>query len=214
MSDHTAVCWNFAPRPPRQELPLVAERPLLNHRFGSRLAEYLNLNMNQGPWLAGGAVRRLYLGQSMGQADWDIWFGNAQQFDRAEKLMHGLGADVAHASGNAITFKYQFEDETHNVQLIRRRFFETAQQVIGQFDFTVCQLITDGCEIVLGRGTSKDLDQRLVRAVSDNLQPYIISRLTKYMVYGYYPCRELVEQINQQAADIKWTEGQNDYDAS
>lgn len=206
--------WDFVPKPPRQELPLVTERRLINHKFGSRLAEYLNLSMEQGPWLAGGAVRKIYLGQDIGHSDWDIWFRNAEQYDRSHKLVLGLGADVAYSSDNATTFKYEFEGETHNIQLIRRRFFDSAEQVINQFDFTICQLITDGRTLKIGRQTAQDLDQKLIRSVSINLQSYIIPRLVKYMVYGYYPCRELIEDIESQAATINWQETQIDYDAS
>lgn len=208
------AAWDFAPRPSRQELPLAADRRLLGHKFGSRLAEYLNLNMEQGPWLAGGAVRKIYLGQNIGHSDWDVWFRSAEQFDRASKLVQELGADVAYSSGNATTFKYELENETHNIQLIRRRFFDSAEQVINQFDFTICQLITDGNTIKIGQQTALDLDRKLIRSVSTQLQPYIISRLVKYMVYGYYPCRSLVETIKSQALAINWKEAQIDYDAS
>lgn len=206
--------WDFMPLPPRKELPISSNRYLLNNNFGARLAEYLNLSMEAGPWLAGGSVRKIYLGQSIGHSDWDLWFRSAEQFDRAEKLMVGLGADVAYSSPNAMTFKYQVENETHNVQLIRRRFFDSAEQIINQFDFTICQLITDGYTIKLGPQTALDLDKRLIRATSNQLQQYIIPRLTKYMVYGYYPCLELIEAIGQQSSSINWNETQIDYDAS
>ena len=215
MPNLTSVAeWDFAPRPPRQELPLTSDRRLLSHRFGSRLAEYLNLNMNQGPWLAGGAVRKIYLGQHIGHSDWDIWFRSAEQFDRSVKLMKGLGADVAYSSHNATTFKFDFENESQNVQLICRRFFDSADEVINQFDFTICQLITDGNTIKIGSHTAQDLDQKLIRSVSPHLQSYIIPRLVKYMVYGYYPCRDLVETIQAQAPTIDWKQTQIDYDAS
>lgn len=192
----------------------TVNRDLIDHGFGSRLAEGLNLNMEKGPWLAGGAVRKLYLGQSIGESDWDIWFRSAQQFDIAHKYIASLGANIAYSSDNATTFKYYYEGETHQIQLIRRRFFETPNDVINQFDFSICQLLTDGDKLLLGKTTVQDLETRTIRLGSDRMQPHVVTRMVKYIVYGYYPTRELAELIEQRTLDINWKDGQFDYDAS
>jgi len=197
------------------ELPnSVNRRLLMSNVFGAKLAKFLDLSMDGGPWLAGGAVRKVLLGQTIGQSDWDIWFKSAEQFSRAETLMHQLGASVAHSSENAISFKCEYDGTFHNVQLIRRRYFERPEQVIGQFDFTICQLLTDGNTILMGDDTALDLDSKTIRLGSSPMQNYVISRLIKYMVYGYYPSQELIEHIESQSVNINWTEGQHDYDAS
>ena len=201
---------------PKNDLPIVVMngRSVIREEFGKKLAEYLNLNISSGPWLAGGAVRKSYIGLPVGGADWDIWFRSAEQYDRAEKLMHGLNAEVAWASNNAITFHYHYEGVKHNIQLIKRRFFQSAQEVIDQFDFTVCQLITDGDQLILGPYTAHDLENRTLRSAQLAPQSYIISRMIKYMVYGYYPCRDLVDLIDQHQTAIDWKKNTHDYDAT
>lgn len=204
-----------ATKQPKQELPYsTLNRDLIGDRFGACLAQGLNLNMEDGPWLAGGAVRKLHLGQPIGESDWDIWFKSAQQFDRCEKYMHSLGADVAYSSNNATTFKYNYNGETQQIQLIKRRFFETPQEVINQFDFSICQLLTDGNKLLLGKTTAQDLDTRTIRLGSDRMQSHVVTRLVKYIVYGYYPSRELAELIEQRTLEVNWKDGQFDYDAS
>lgn len=198
-----------------EELPVVvSSRGSIHEEFGRRLAQYFDLNLDTGPWLAGGAVRKSYLGQTVDRADWDIWFRSAVQYDRAEKLMHGLGAGVAFASPNALTFQYTYENQKHNIQLIKRRFFNSAQDIIDQFDFTVCQLVTDGDRMLLGPNTAWDLENRILRSAQPSLQPYIIGRMVKYIVYGYQPCQELIEMIDRAHTQIDWDKITHDYDAS
>ena len=193
----------------------VNRRLLMRNEFGAKLAEFLNLSIDKGPWLAGGAVRKMYLGQNIGLSDWDIWFSSPEQFHQSEKLMCSLDAAWAvHGSDNAISFKYSYNNQEHNVQLVKRRFFDHPGQIIRQFDFTICQLLTDGDTLMIGDQTALDLESKTIRLASYPMQNYIISRLVKYMVYGYYPSQELIELITEQSININWKDGQNDYDAS
>ena len=79
-------------RPKPERLPTEYTRHFLNSQFGRQLAEYLKLDIERGPWLAGGAVRKSYLNIDIGESDWDIWFNSPEQFALAEtKLKEQIG---------------------------------------------------------------------------------------------------------------------------
>jgi hypothetical protein len=200
---------------PKAILPAYYDgRKFMGSQFGRQIAEYLNLNMDHGPWLAGGAVRKIYLNEDIAGSDWDFWFKTPEQFKLAEQKIKDLGASMAYTSDNAVSYKYYTDDGSiQNLQIVKTRFFDNAQQVIDQFDFTVCQLATDGNTTIIGRNTAKDLRTKTLRLNKTELPAYIMPRLVKYMVYGYRPCAALLTQIDQNLNSIDWEKTINDYEA-
>ena len=188
-------------------------RKFMGSLFGSQIAEYLNLDLKNGPWLAGGAVRKIYLDETIADSDWDFWFKSPEQFKQAEEKLKAIGASVAYTSDNAVSFKFQdVNNQIHNLQIVKTRYFDTAQQVIDQFDFSVCQLVTDGNKTIIGNNTARDLRSKTLRLNHHELPGYIMPRLVKYIVYGYRPTAELLEKINQNLTTIDWTKSTNDYE--
>lgn len=200
---------------PKATLPTYyAGRKFMGSIFGRQIAEYLNLNMDHGPWLAGGAVRKIYLNESIEGSDWDFWFKSPEQFKMTEQKIKDLGASVSYISDNAVSFKYYADDgATQNLQIVKTRFFDNAQQVIDQFDFSVCQLATDGNTTIIGHNTARDLRSKTLRLSKSELPAYIMPRLVKYMVYGYRPCPALLAQIDNNLDTIDWEKNINDYEA-
>ena len=197
-------------------------RSTISDLFGRQLAEYLNFNMANGPWLAGGMLRKLYHNELPGKSDWDIWFASSDQFDAAVKALSELnGCRLIYSSDNALTYEYvlpgTFEDEVQvrKIQLIRAKYFTSARDVIDHFDFTVCQICTDGKTVVVGEDTVRDLKSRSLRKVktSNIVRPGIAGRLVKYIVYGYKPVPELLDEIKQASTTIMWTVNGSEYDA-
>lgn len=206
-----------------KDAPLITKKPrIIDNRncigdyFGKFLADELGLNIITGPWLAGGAVRKSFLGQTIESSDWDIWLSSHTQFAHAEKKLANIGATVAHRSQNSITFKYSGHsvyDASQTIQLVKKRFYSSPEEIINNFDFTICQLVTDGKSVVLGEKTLHDLNRRLIRHTSNNLSENVINRMIKYMVYGYRPTRELLDLIDKNFDQIKLTGYTHEYDA-
>lgn len=195
-------------------LPTDAVRPIINEQEVARLAEYLKLDIKNGPWIAGGAVLKFYLGQSLGHSDLDIWFASRSQFEQVQKLVNDLGCSRVYSTENADSYKYYSLDSgTYNIQLIKRRFFDNAEQIIRQFDFTVCQLVTDGRRIEVGPTTVPDIKRRHLRLSHGLISESVIPRMIKYMVYGYRPTPELLEEIEVRKSTINWTKPHMEYDA-
>jgi hypothetical protein len=198
---------------PKVDLLVSDFRPLCTDITVARLATYLDLDIEKGPWLAGGAVRKFYLGQNIENSDLDIWFANLAQFEQAKEKIIALGASEAFASDNAVSYKFYEGYDCYNIQLIKRRFFEAPESIISEFDFTVCQLVTDGRKLITGDNTIQDLKTRTLRLVQARLPEYIIPRVVKYIVYGYRPCLDLLEDIDNNISTINWLKQQNDYEA-
>lgn len=195
-------------------LPAHAEfRPLLADNVVARLSEYLFLDIEKGPWLAGGAVRKSYLGQSIENSDLDLWFANLEQFETAKKQVIALGAVEAYSTDNAVSYKFYEGTQTYIIQLIRRKFYNSAAEIIAGFDFSVCQLATDGHHLVVGQDTIRDIKTKTLRLTQPSLPEYIVPRIIKYMVYGYRPCPEILEEIDENIATINWLKQQNEYEA-
>lgn len=195
------------------ELPAPDFRPLFSDNIVARLSTYLELDIENGPWLAGGAVRKSYLGQSIENSDLDIWFASSEQFEKAKKQVIALGASEAYSTDNAISYKFYEGFKSYTIQLIRRRFFKSASEIINGFDFTVCQLATDGARLIVGEHTIRDIKTRTLRLAQYQLPEHIVPRIIKYMVYGYRPCLELLEDIDDNSSTINWLKQQNEYDA-
>lgn len=211
------VFFENSPLDFRHKHELLPEAPnacILNTKFGNQLADYINLNMDSGPWLAGGSVRKSYLGIDMGISDWDIWFKDADQFNRAEKLLKDLNASIAYTSNNAISFKYTEKDSSkeHHIQIIKKRFYDNPHEIINNFDFSICQLVTDGHSILFGDNTARDLRTRTIRLVQPTMPAYTVQRMIKYMVYGYRPDINLIRAIEQNKDQIDWSKSTHDYD--
>lgn len=206
--------FNVETATPQAALPDNPDRPLIPTYFGKQLVEYLDLDLDKGPWLAGGAVRKFYLNESLENSDWDFWFRNIEQYNIALQRIKDLKATRVYETENAISFKYYVDnDSAQTIQLIRRRFFDKPQQIINGFDFSVCQLVTDGHKVIVGNDTIRDIKSRTLRLAQENVPEYIIPRIIKYMVYGYRPNIELVEKIENNNTIIDWSKEALDYDA-
>lgn len=149
----------------------------------------------QGPWIAGGACLRWYQGQAVGRSDLDIFFANEAQLTETYEHIRSWGrSHVKHQSDNAITLEYNSKHNTWNLQLIKKRYYKSIQEVIDNFDITVCQIGTDGKTWTMNPNTAKDIRERNL-CMRMPLQPDALKRLTKYWTYGYRPVPGLVEAV-------------------
>lgn len=142
--------------------------------------ESLGINLNQGPWIAGGAALSAYTQQDIN--DIDVYFATDEQKTILSKHMRELyaGLDVFE-SNNATTFKRR---SLKNVQLIHP-IFTSIQQVFDKFDFTVCQIATNGKgQFVATARAIADIESKSLK-VNLFLKEKFITRWVKYNLYGY-----------------------------
>lgn len=182
-------------------------------------------NLVNGPWIAGGAALKWYKKQEVGRSDVDVFFRDQHQYNRLLKLLRYYAGDnedifkskfsnnhnytKLHESTNATTYGCC----GHHVQLIHKRFYSSLDEVLDHFDFTICQIGTDGQEwYVTNPQILEHIDQQKL-VVNRFMPETILKRFFKYWTYGYHPDRELVERI-QSCTDLNVNfANSNDYDA-
>jgi hypothetical protein len=163
--------------------------------------------LTTGPWIAGGAPLRWYQNQTVGENDIDVFCANARQAAEViERIKSYNRFNVKFESDNAVTIGYSKKGDystTWTIQVITRRYFSSIQEVIDNFDISVCQIATCGNEWVLGNQTAKDIREKNLRMMMP-LHPDAPKRLTKYWIYGYRPVPGLLESIIKNP-DTRWT---------
>ena len=155
----------------------------------------------QGPWIAGGACLRWYQGQPVGDSDIDVFCANVRQAQGVIDTIKSYGRySVKHTSENATTLYYTPKDLAGSVasswviQIITKRYYADMQEVIDNFDLSVCQIATAGEQWVLGEHTARDVREKNLR-MRLPLVPDAAKRLVKYWTYGYRPVNGLMEEI-------------------
>lgn len=160
-------------------------------------ASVIELDTNNGPWIAGGACLRWYQNQPVGDSDLDVFCRDAKQAaDVMDRLRYWGRYIRKHESENATTFEY-WDDKAENrwtIQVITKRYYNDMQEIIDNFDVSVCQIATDGKQWILGDHTARDIREKNLR-MKLPLQPDAVKRLTKYWIYGYRPVDGLIEAI-------------------
>jgi hypothetical protein len=171
-------------------------------------------DIKSGPWIAGGACLRWYQGQPVGENDIDIFCKDARQAQQVIENIKSYGRfSTKFESENAVTLSYhsgEGEYKSWTLQVITRRYFSSIQEVIDNFDISVCQIGTAGNDWIIGANTARDIRERNLR-MRMPLQPDAAKRLVKYWTYGYRPVEGLVDDVRNNPNAKKVFELDGDY---
>jgi len=186
----------------------VIEFPTV-HRDDNEPVNLIWPSIEHGPWIAGGAALRWYQDQPVGDNDIDVFCANAKQAaDIIDNIKSYGRYSVKFESENAVTLDY-WSKENYNkrwtIQIITRRYFSSLEDVINNFDITVCEVGTAGNEWRLGPFTARDIRERNLRFKMP-MQPDAMKRLVKYWAYGYRPVDGTIEAIQNNPV-AKWQFG-------
>jgi len=180
--------------------------------YDKEVVSIIDPDLKQGPWIAGGAPLRWYQNQTVGENDIDVFCANAKQAaDVIERIKSYNRFSIKFESENAVTIGYHKKGEystTWTIQVITRRYFSSIQEVIDNFDISVCQIGTCGNEWVLGDQTAKDIREKNLRMLAP-LHADAPKRLTKYWIYGYRPVPGLLDAIINNP-DTRWSYSQEE----
>jgi hypothetical protein len=168
------------------------------HREDSEPLTLIWPDVKNGPWIAGGAALRWWQGLPVGESDIDVFCANAKQAEDIIERIKDYGRwQRKFESDNAVTLSYWSKNnnsKTWTIQIIKRRYFKSLEDVINSFDMTVCEIGTGGNEWVLGKQTAKDIRERNLR-LKLPLQPDALKRVVKYWTYGYRPVEGVLEAV-------------------
>lgn len=155
------------------------------------------LDFERGPWIAGGSVRRLLQGENLDSGDIDIFFPDHASWKFFSDVLSSY--EIVVKTKKATTFLV----EGLKVQIIRRAFYKTLIDVFKDFDFTVCQIASDGKNIACTKQAHLDImDQVLRLATQGKISKHtLVQRMSKYVNYGIFPEPGLFEIIIKSGLD-------------
>ena len=168
----------------------------------------------EGPWLAGGALRRLVQNTEPLDGDMDFFFKDEEQFEewckdmeRAHdarligKTEHNTTYEVVlpitssvsqgkdpDGAFNDAEFDVVPAKEVVRVQGIHFRYYESVEAVIDSFDFTICQFGFDGIALHAGEYSLWDLARKKLALHKLSFGVSTVRRLLKYQTQGYTAC--------------------------
>jgi hypothetical protein len=188
-------------------------------------------NIETGPWIGGGAVRRLILNEPFA-GDIDIFFKNKEQLNEWKMYFqysitkNNLEQKDSHTTPNSLSIcidknsidaflgyaerikkvkppnkvislydlekiehmAKKYNDDVVVIQLIHKYFVNNVNDLWSKFDFTVCQIFTDGENILCNDETVDDLHKNYLRISNDVYDiDNSLLRISKYCSLDYIP---------------------------
>lgn len=149
------------------------------------------LHLINGPWIAGGAARRLLQGKSLIDGDIDIFFPSWQEWHKWDKALEDQEVVVRTARAHT----YLINGFT--VQIIKRRSYPQLRDLFQDFDFSACQIATDGNRIACTPSAHRDImSNTLAYATQGRITgSTILGRMIKYINHGFIPSPEMFKHI-------------------
>ncbi|WP_288983300.1 hypothetical protein [uncultured Flavobacterium sp.] len=158
-------------------------------------------------WIAGGAIRDYFMGVKI-KTDYDLFFPNQVEYEKCKTYFNAKGAEVRWESDNGMKVKYNGK----TFDLVKK-YFETPQATIDNFDFTVSMFAVDYEKVYFGETTFIDLAKRQLML---NKIPYpasTMSRAFRYYGKGFKMClgemKKLCEAIQAMPPEEKQDESVN-----
>jgi len=140
-------------------------------------------------WIAGGAVRDYFMGRGV-KSDYDIFFPDEVNYNRASAMLKGLKAEVVWESENGMKLKYK--DKKFDLV---KKFFDSPQSTIDAFDFTVSMFAVDYNKVYHGETSFIDLSKRQLMINKITYPPSTLSRALRYKEKGFNICQEELKKI-------------------
>lgn len=171
-------------------------------RSGCDTAEVTRINkaIGEGAWLAGGAIRRTLIGHAL-DSDFDFFFKSQEAMTEWESRLPStlnLVRETEHHKHWKGTLPGS--DLPVDIQAIRFRFYETAEQVIDSFDYTVTMFALDGETLVTTPYALWDLGRKKLAVHKISYPIATMRRLLKYTKQGFTACAGCLQSILKETA--------------
>jgi hypothetical protein len=154
-----------------------------------------------GPWLAGGALRRTLRGTEP-HSDFDFFFRDADQLERFKGcLIDNHGLSVHRETEHHVELRGKIDDEGVIVQCIRFAYYGSPEEVINSFDFTICQFAYDGQMLIAGEYALWDLGRKWLAVHKITYPLSTMRRVLKYTKQGFNACPGALTAILRATTD-------------
>lgn len=151
-------------------------------------------------WMAGGAIRRTLIGQSL-DSDFDFFFKSAEALKEWENGIPGslkLVRETEHHKHWRGTIAGS--EMPIDIQAIRFRFYDTAEDVIDSFDYTITMFVLDGDDLVTTPFALWDLGRKKLAIHKITYPVATMRRMLKYTKQGFTACSGCMQSILKETA--------------
>jgi hypothetical protein len=146
-------------------------------------------------WLAGGALRDYFMGTPV-KTDYDIFFPNEVEYEKAKVYFKAKDAEVKWESDNGMKVKYN--GKTYD---LIKKFFPDPQSTIDAFDFTISMFAVDAEKVYHGETSFIDLAKRQLMINKITYPASTLSRSFRYYKKGFSMClvemKKIIEAIQE-----------------
>jgi hypothetical protein len=150
-------------------------------------------------WIAGGSVRDYFMGVPM-KTDYDMFFPNEMEYEKAKAYFNAKKAEIKWESENGMKVIY----ENKTIDLVKK-FFATPQDTIDAFDFTVSMFAIDFEKVYHGETSFIDLSKRQLMINKITYPASTLRRAFRYYKKGFVMCKgemkRLIESIQEMAKE-------------
>jgi hypothetical protein len=156
----------------------------------------------EGPWLAGGALRRTLQGKEP-ESDFDFFFRGEDQLKAFVRKIEARGMEKVRETAHHVHYRGRLGDDcaVRDIQCIRFAFYHDALEVIDSFDYTICMLAFDGQYLTVGDFTLWDLGRRRLAIHKITYPVATMRRMLKYASQGFTACKGCLAAILTETAN-------------
>lgn len=140
-------------------------------------------------WLAGGSLCDYFMGIPV-KNDYDLFFPNQEEFDKAKTYLLNLQGTILWESNNGCKIKYK--DRAFDLV---KKFFQTPEDTIAAFDFTASMIAVDFTHVCYGETTFIDIAKRQLMVNKITYPASSLSRAFKYVRKGFFICNGEIKKI-------------------
>lgn len=156
----------------------------------------------EGPWLAGGSLRRTLL-QREPDSDLDYFFKDADQLSAFVADLEKRGFEKVRETEHHVQYRGRIGDSglPVDIQCIRFAFYADAAAVIDSFDFTICQFAFDGENLTVGEYALWDLGRKRLAVHKITYPVSSMRRVLKYASQGFKACNGCLQTLLRATAE-------------
>ena len=140
-------------------------------------------------WIAGGAIRDYLAGMKI-KTDYDLFFPNEIEYDKAKEFFISNNSKIKWESENGMKLVYN----KRTFDLVKK-FFDNPQLTIDAFDFTVSMFAVDSEKFYCGETSFMDLAKRQLMINKITYPASTLSRTLRYYQKGFVMCNGELKKV-------------------
>lgn len=155
-----------------------------------------------GPWIAGGALRRTVQGKEP-ESDFDFFFRDQDQLQSFVEALEKGGMAKVRETEHHVHYRGRLAPDgpERDVQCIRFSFYQSAKDVIDSFDYTICMFAFDGITLTIGDYALWDLGRKRLAINKITYPVATMRRMLKYTRQGFTACKGCLTMILRSTSD-------------